>query len=210
MSNSQNTELVETHKNDGVLCGIFKVNGVLGENAIKLDHFQTEKLADGQYIPDEKVSSFVLLKDVYGEIYRCNITDKYISSHKKLPLYYIIVRYYSKMVLSEIMKIYVYFVIDDSQEIISSEQLMSEKINGRFILETEIDDERMIIDDNFGTYRGDKKTKNKLKKIIKLNSMVDLIKELMEKKDNDKMKQLGDPYSDSKPPKITFSLRNIK
>jgi hypothetical protein len=201
--NNKNTE------NKGTLCGIFKVNGVCDENAVVLDHFQNAVLNDGQFIPDVKESSFSLFKDVHGEIHRCNVTDKYVESHKKLPLYYVIIRYYSKLVLSELLKIYVYFVVENTEEITSSDQLLKEKIHGKFTLELEMNDEYIVLDSNFGKYRGNKKTKNRLKNLLKEEQMIGLIKDLMDKSDNDKIKKYGDHYSNMEPPTITFSLRDV-
>lgn len=191
---------------DSVLCGIFRARGVTGKNAIRFEHLQNEYLNENQFVPDVKEYGFQIMKDVVGEIHRCNITDKYISSSKKIPLYYIVVRYYSKLTLKEIFKLYLYFEVNNIE---SEEQLMNEEIEGKFMLEAEIDGKPLTIDENFGEYRGNKKTKHKLKILLKQPHIVSILKNLMKESDEKDQDNREAYYAEIQPPKVTFSLRNV-
>lgn len=188
-----------------ILCGIFQVDGIYGQNKIKLNYIKNESISQTKFITDSKIHASEIETRLYCEIYRCNITDKYIMSTKKLPIYNVFVKYYSKMVLSELIKLTLYFVIEDI--VTTEEQLLSSELNGKYILEISIDNKTTVIDDDFGSFRGNKKTIKRLESIVTTKQFREILKNLMIQSDEKLIKKMGDPYSNLEIPQVTYSLR---
>lgn len=202
---SNNNEL-ESNLNQQI-AGIFQANGVHNKNAISLDHIKNVELAEQEYIQDNKEKAYIILKNVTGEIFRCNLTHTFVQSTKKIPMFYVVARYSSKMTVTELFKIFLYFQIED--DVISSDQLLNSELNGRYILEMNIKNNTQVLDNNFGVFKGNKNIKNKLMQITKQIKIIEIVKTMMNESDLHKIQNMGDPYSDLKPPTITMSLRDI-
>jgi len=206
-TNNQETLENKEQKQVSHITGIFQISGVKGKNSIVINHVKNVNLTNSQYIEDKKEDTFPLLRNVTGELYRCNITHTYLQSTKKLPLYYVVVRYSSKMSITQLFKLVLYFRIDDDIE--SSNQLLGDELNGKYTLEMDIGENSQEIDSDFGEYQGNKKTKQKLLHITKQEQIIDIVKGMMIKADEEKVKEMGDPYSNLEPPKVTISLRDV-
>ena len=199
----------ETNDNnqESHITGIYQISGIKDKNSIMISHIKNIKLTNSQFIEDKKEDSFILLRNVTGDLYRCHITNTYLQSNKKLPLYYIIARYSSKMSVTPLFKLVLYFKIED--DIKSSNDLLGTELNGKYVLEMEIGNESQEIDSDFGVYQGNKKTKQKLLHITKQEQIIDIVQGMMIDSDEKKVQEMGDTYSNLEPPKITISLRDV-
>ena len=126
---------------------------------------------------------------VYFQFYKDNLASTYISKTTKIPVFHCSIMYQKKIILGNLMNIYLYFNIDDAKKIKSFDQLINTNLNGKYELVIEYNDRRENLPfDEFVSYE------DLVLDILQLLSS-DLMKEIidseMEKKDNDRRKQYG-------------------
>lgn len=166
------------------ICGVFSVEGIYDTNQIKIIHEQN--LEYGTFnLQDVLIDRQQIINNVFGEIYRCNITDSFLMSTKKLPLSYINIIYEKPLRRIQLFRMYVYFTI--LQDITSQSQLLDEPISGKFTLELIVNNDAKQID-QLEIYPGNKNIKKKFLKFVKHEEMINLISSLVDDVDN-KLKQ---------------------
>lgn len=190
------------------ICGIFSLKGIYGTNKIKIIHEQNVNLKMHEYMSDTLIERYEISKNVYGEIYKCNITDTYLMSSKKLPMWYVSVIYEKPLRRMLLFKLYLCFTIN--KKISKMKELLDDEIEGLYDLELVVENNKKIIDNDMGNYPGNKRIQNKLMSFTKAEEMKDMITILI----NDINKKLEDEYQKEfeyyTPPKNVISLKNYK
>lgn len=188
------------------LCSIYKVMGVRNKNQCKLKFINNIELEDGQSVPDDTAKNIDIFARVSAEIFECNITNAFLSAHKKIPMRYMSVMLNKPLRRVLLFRLYVYFTITD--EITSAEQLRNEKLNGRYSMELYID-EKLTELEELPIYTGDEEIYSKLVSFVTSAETKELIKTMV----NDVNKKLASQYSEdleyySKRPTNIISLKD--
>lgn len=193
---------VETKK-----CGIYNIIGVKGEKQGFVKPLTLIELKKDEHIADTLISRIQIIKGVYAETYICNITDAFLISTRKLPVFSTIVKIDRPLRTMPILKLYLYFTITD--EINSSRELLENKLNGNYSIESIIDNTSNIVDPSLKRYPGDEQMLNKLLNFLKEEEMIELIKELVEVEDEKLREKYKIEYDDyCTIPKATISLKD--
>lgn len=188
------------------LCGIFKLQGIRNKSQIKVNHVQNMSLKENEYISDDLLKNYKISDLVVGEIYSCNITDVFLMSSKKLPIYYVSAIYERPLRRILLFRIYLYFNIET--EINSAEQLLNEPLNGNFSLEICIDNKKKELDSKLEKYLGDEKIMNKLENFTMLDEMKELLDNLVEEANLKIREEYGNDFEYEEIPKKTISLED--
>ncbi|MCJ7637303.1 MAG: hypothetical protein MUO21_07420, partial [Nitrososphaeraceae archaeon] len=122
------------------LRGIFSLKCFKGGNQAKIEHLENVMLKKAEFIADTKVNEFKVIDGVIGEIYRCNITDTFLMSTKKLPVLYISVTHQKSVQKFLLYRVYIYFTI--TSDVKSVQDLLDEKVSGKYSTEITIDDKK--------------------------------------------------------------------
>lgn len=188
------------------VCGIFNVNGIKNKNQAKITHIENVNLKPQEYIGDTLVDTIDIVKNVKGEIYKCNITHVFLTSSKKLPTMYISVIYERPLRRVLLFRVYLCFTIQS--EVKSIKDLINNPLDGKFSLEISMDNQRKEIDDKITYYPGDDKVTEKLVNFAKADEMKELIYDLVEEINYKIQKEYEKEMEYYKPPTNVISLKN--
>lgn len=178
-----------------------KVNGYVTEGS----NFPDEKLEFGKNMMADGNKALQIMDDVYIMLYKCNLTDAYVVSHKKLPVMYASIMYQRPFTTGYLFTINVVFEIEtDTEKIKTVKQLLSMNLEGKYYMEIQMDDKTEVIPlDDFPGY--DEMVDN-LITIIKDDAMKEIIIVQLKARDEDRKKRLGGMTDYSVPePKYNFS-----
>jgi hypothetical protein len=69
--------------------GIYTMKGINGKSAVKVKHLETFMMRKDDKVRDSLVDSFFIMQErqIYVEVFACNITGEYLMSSKKQPIY---------------------------------------------------------------------------------------------------------------------------
>lgn len=153
--------------------GIYNIYGIEGESRVVINHRETVCPKEEETINDVLLDDYHIIENVQGKIYACNLTDSFLLSTKKLPVFYINVIYERPLVCVLLYKVYLLFEI--TCDIKSAEELIGSPIEGKFTVDVVINDMAQTIDDNITSFAG---TENTCQKLINF-TCVDEMKELI-------------------------------
>lgn len=185
---------------------IFSINGVKGMSQVKVHHLDNMSLKAHEHVPDELVERYEIIKNVFGEIYVCHITDVFLMSSKQLPLMYVSVVY--EQPLRRVLLYRVYLQFEIKSEIKSVKELLNGVISGKFELEIDIENIKKKLDENILEYPGKEKMVARLKDFTCTEDMKGFNQGLM---DEVRVKLIADhaDYFDAyEPPKNVISLKD--
>lgn len=152
---------------------------------------------------DEK--SVEIIDNVTIKFNKPNITQTFILANKKLPVMYASVVYNKPLVTGVLFNITMFFEItSDTQKIKSFDQLLQTELEGKFTTNILMDDKAEVIEmDKFSGYP---KTVKNIINILKSESMVEIVKAQLKKRDEERIARLGS-LADFKPsiPKYNIS-----
>ncbi|MBA42944.1 MAG: hypothetical protein CMF62_02905 [Magnetococcales bacterium] len=190
--------------------GIYTIKGVNGKSAVKVKHLETFVMKEDDKVRDSLVDSFFIMQErqIYVEVFACNITSEYLMSSKKQPVYSFVVYYYKQLLKVELFRIYLNFEL--TEDIKSEEELLNNDINGKFITEIMIEGKTKTLDKNIDVFEGDENIIKTFKSFLKTKAMKSMLIKLADDTDSKREKYYGLDYSNAKPPEITFSLRKDK
>ena len=156
------------------------MSNIIVYNVMPIKNTQTAKITPiGSYntktrshLPDIPLKVIKLNNDIMCEILKCNITHHFMAANLKLPVIRLTVLYNRKITVTKLMSIYLYFTITD--KIKSKEQLLTNKHNGVFTIETDINNEKMILSQET-EFKSEDDIMNKLEALINDTDMKELI-----------------------------------
>ncbi len=189
-------------------CGIFTLQGIRAESQIKIVHELNEELAPSEIIQDSLIERYDIIKEVCGEIYRCNITDAFLAQSKKLPMFYVNVVLERPLRRILLFKILLNFTI--TTVVKNSKQLLDENLDGEFSLELHIDNKNIKLDDHMTRYIGDKKYYEKMKLFTAQDSINEIIKDMIQEIDAKLRAEYKNEFEKITVPQNIISLRDLK
>ena len=80
--------------------------------------------------------------EIYFQFYKDNISSSYIAKTSKIPVFHCSVMYNKKIIMANLMNIYLYFNIEDTKSYKSFEQLTSSNLKGSYELIIEYNNKR--------------------------------------------------------------------
>ncbi len=193
--------------NDERICGIFTAHGIRNENKIKLEHIENLTLKPHEYVSDTLINQFKISTGITGDIYKCNITDLFIMSNKKIPISYVNVTYERPLKKFLLFKIGLYFTIES--DIKSSNQLLKEQIEGTFSLEILLDGVRKELE-GIKTFPGNKNIYAKFTDFISAPETIQLAESLVDEINIKIKEEYKAEFEYYKLPENIISLRNYK
>lgn len=192
---------------DERICGIFTIRGIRDENKIKLEHIENLSLKPHEYVNDTLIDQFKISPGISGETYKCNITDLFLMSNKRIPVSYANVTYERPLKKFLLFRINLYFTIESNIE--SSEQLLTDYIEGIFSLEIFLDGASKELD-QIQTFPGNKKIYAKFKDFISNPETIQLTKSIVDDINTKIKEEYKAELEYYKPPKNIISLKNYK
>ena len=191
--------------------GIYNVNGVSDKKAI-IKGVGSIKLGKDDSVKDTFVNRFNITNIVFGEINKCNIIDKYLSSNKKLPILYITVVYEKPLVRDVLFTIFLYFTITD--DVKNENELINAELNGTFSIEMIMNNSNIVIDSDISTngYISDDKVIENIKEMIFSQETKPIIDNLIVSKDKERRERILKMYPGQlkcEPPKISYKFDDL-
>ena len=80
--------------------------------------------------------------EIYFQFYKDNVSSSYIAKTSKIPVFHCSVMYNKKIIMANLMNIYLYFNIEDTKSYKSFEQLTSSNLKGSYELIIEYNNKR--------------------------------------------------------------------
>jgi hypothetical protein len=80
--------------------------------------------------------------EIYFQFYKDNVSSSYIAKTSKIPVFHCSVMYNKKIIMANLMNIYLYFNIEDTKSYKSFEQLTSSNLKGTYELIIEYNNKR--------------------------------------------------------------------
>ncbi len=185
--------------------GVFIVNGIKDTNKAKITH--VNNMENNQIINDNFHDSYKIDEDTTGDIYKCNISDRFLMSTKELPLFYINVILKKFMQSTLLFKLCFYFNVESNLQ--NVEDLLDKEIEGSFSVVILVNNHKKVLNSDIKNFKGDEEHLEQLKKFTKDDQMIDLMNSMKEDIISNLRKQYGDRYHlPSSPPKKIISLKN--
>ena len=188
-------------------CGVYTVIPVDGKKAIKIKQIDVIKLGLNKSINDTLIERYEIAKNVFGEIYACNILDKFLISNKKLPILYINVKYELSLKSILLLRMFLYF--DIQMDIKSKKELINYELSGEFTIEAKIQEKQIVLDE-LDSFPGREDVLNKLKSLTTNVEMVEVISNLIEVENEELKKRYEEEFKYFTIPKNVISLRDYK
>ena len=190
MSNQQ--KIIKRNKH-----GVYNLMGITGQDKVIIKGAGNIKLNNtNDSVADSMIERFNISPDVYGEMYKCNILDKYLMSTKKLPLFYVSVIYEKPLIRSPLFTTFLYFTINDT--ILNENELIDSEINGKFTVELILDENNIILDSDKSFqsgFPGKDEIYKILKKMVLEEDLQPIIKNLINKKNEDRRNKMKEQYA---------------
>lgn len=191
----------------GDVIGLYGIEGIDGKSEAKINPLGKIRLEPGARIRDAFLQTFEIDKNITGHAFVCNITDKFITTTKKLPVLYITVEYYKSLLRSELFKVFLYFTIE--QEVKSEAEFLGDSLKGKYSLELHMDDCNKELDKSFETFPGKKEIVKDIVNVIKSDSMKNILDDLVKEIEERRSSQYSQCFEFTEPPKPTISLKDL-
>lgn len=183
--------------------GIYNIYGIKDKSQIVIEQKEVVYPKENEQISDIHVDTYGITDKVFGKIFACNITDRFLLSTKKLPLFYISIVYEVPLKSVLLYRLYFSFVIEDN--ITSREQLIGSPINGKFCIELFMNNTQTVIDNNIDMFIGNEGSYDKLKDFTLNEGMIGVAKTMVD----EIVAQLGSSgIEDFVVPENIISLKN--
>lgn len=191
--------------------GMYSVRGIKGKQKVRVLHLKNYELKGDQTITDIPVGNYLIYKensrDIYGEIFSCTITDKYLTSSRKQPIFKIIIYSGGKFRKMELFRIYLYFTIDE--EVTNEKEFLDKELSGKFTVELAMENNFQELDKQITEYPGDDNVLEELKEYTSTDDMRNLLLEIDDEATKKRIEKMGFNLCEGGPPKATFSLRDL-
>lgn len=180
---------------------VFQVKAITNSNNAKIIH--SGYITDGDRFADELIdiggkdvmnngeTALKISQNIFVKFYKCNITDAYLLTNRKLPILYGTVMYERPFTTGYLFNLTVYLEISsDSTLIKEPSKLLTTTFDGKYSIDIEIDENQKetIQLETFTTYE---KITNQLLTIIKTPAMTNIIQIELKKRDEERIKRLG-------------------
>jgi len=190
-----------------ILCTIFNIDGITNSSKVHIKQIASGYMQSNKKISDTQIKSYNISNNIFAQLFRCNITNSFLVTTKKLPVMYINVWWSQSIRKILLYRLFLYFTIKENIE--SSDQLLKNEIEGKFTMEVMIEGKTRAIDE-FETYLGNGKMENILINFTTSDDIKVLHNELI----TTERKKIADKYArefeDYKTlPKATISLKDI-
>ncbi len=191
--------------NTNKIIGVYTLQGVKNQNAIKIRHLETGALGPDQRIKDTSIHKYKIANHIFGEIYACNITDTSLMMSKTQPLLYATLALVKPLRMAVLCNIVLKFTIEE--EIKSKEQFLTQPLHGKFFLDVFKDGKTMPLDTEIDKFPGEEEMLKMIEEFTKTENMVNLLKEMAEIEEEKLTRKYREEFEYfSKIPKATVSL----
>ena len=144
--------------------------------------------------------------EIYFQFYKDNVASTYISKTSKIPVFHCSVMYSKKIIMANLMNIYLYFNIDDTKSYKSLEQLTSSNLKGSYELIIEYNNKREQLPfEKFTTYED---LVNDIIELLSSDLLKVIIEGEIERQDEERIKKYG-KAEDYVLPEKTISFNDL-
>lgn len=183
---------------------LYNINGIRNKMAVKIKPIGGVLVEDPSDVTDEHIKTIKIREDVFAHVFKPKVSDTFIASTKKYPVLYTVVEYFKNLIRARLFRLYLYFTVEDTPK--NEKDLLTKPITGKFHFEVELDDDTQVLDNDIGSYPGIGGIVDKFEAMIKLESMNEVIDDLIVESENMRKKQFGDMFEGLKIPKATIRL----
>ena len=144
--------------------------------------------------------------EIYFQFYKDNVSSSYISKTSKIPVFHCSIMYSKKIIMANLMNIYLYFNIDDTKSYKSFDQLTSSNLKGTYELIIEYNNKREQLPfEKFTTYED---LVNDIVELLSTDLLKVMIDGEIERQDEERIKKYG-KVDDYKLPDKTISFNDL-
>lgn len=189
--------------------GTYQIHGVNDKSQARVIPVGMVELEADERLNDTTIRVIEVKKNVTGVICGCNITDAYLMSTKKLPMFTAALIYELPGKTTILAKVYFFFTI--TQDVKSADELIENPLNGNFSVEIALDvnniANKTVLVESLGVYPGIKDMVDYIINLIQSESMISLMNELIDV-ENKKIAEEHDYMYDGVIPTPTVDLSN--
>lgn len=133
---------------------IYSLKGIKGQKAVRINYLDTFDNSLKDDIKDTPINKFDITDKIKGQIFACNITDKFLMSNKKLPFLYIKVSYVKNSIVNyPLYLLFVHFNVESNIQ--TSDDLLNKPVQGTFSSQIMFDKNVEDLDGDLGVFVGE-------------------------------------------------------
>lgn len=168
--------------------GVYTLEGVPGENAVRVKYIDTVEMNEGDTLKDTQLECYEIKSFFHGEVYACNISNYALTASKKQPVLYVSVFWTQYLKKTLMYKIYVYFNIES--DIKTEDDLLNKPVYGSFSTEVVVAGKRQQLENSTDKFPTNQELIATLVTFTKDADMVELLTTLSEAEE----KLMADKY----------------
>lgn len=157
--------------------GIYTLNGVNGESAIKIKLLETGTLDQNQRIKDTSIHKYKINDHIISEIFACNITDSSLMASKTQPMLYASIALIKPLKCAVLCNIMLKFEITD--DINTRDQFFSEPLYGKYFFELFKDNTSKPLDFSIDKFPGEVNIIEMIENMTKSDESIKMLEELV-------------------------------
>ena len=193
--------------NEQITVGVFALRGCKNKNSVRIKHLDNVLLGPGQIIKDTVIKKYPIQSFIHGEVFACNITDKYLISTKKQPLLCIKIFWTKYLQQTLLYKVYLNFTIETKVE--TQDDFLSRRLSGKYSIDGMIDGESLVLDE-IDVFPGEQEMVDKIISLTQTEGMILIAKDLIKRKEEELSNKYEKEFEQFKIPKNVISLRDYK
>jgi hypothetical protein len=144
--------------------------------------------------------------EVYFEFYKDNVASTYFTKTSRIPVFHCSVMYNKKIILANLINIYLYFNIDNTKHYKSFEQLINSNLKGNYELVVEYNNKQEKLP--FEKFTSMEDLVNDMIELLSTDLMKQMIDDEIDRRDQERIKQYG-KVDDYKLPEKTISFDEL-
>ncbi len=169
-----------------VKIALYAVAGIKDTNTVNIKYVDTFNINSNQRIRDTGAYQYQIAQNITGNIYICNVTHHFLNQSKKIPMMYVNVCIDRSPTQYVLYQVYLYFNITST--INTKEDLLDNPIGGFFTLQLIINNQGRELE-NFTMFKGSEETIKMFRDFTEKPYMIDLMKDLKNKKEEELRKK---------------------
>ncbi|ARF09184.1 hypothetical protein Catovirus_2_133 [Catovirus CTV1] len=191
---------------------IYQLNGIKNTNKAKINmvgYSFGESYEDEEIMLDKKKKTYIkeIMENVHVKMYKCRMTDDFVSKHRKLPLLYASLFYERKFVTGFLFSVYVYFeILTDTKKIKTLDSLLKTELDGKYTIEIIMDDKTEVI--NMEKISDLEELVDNIMSVIETDEMKNIVKIEMNKRDEQRRERFGN-FVGKKPPEPKYKFKEL-
>lgn len=188
---------------------VYNAHPVKERSKLKLKGLGYVTLDNETKLKDVMIQRSMIADNVFCFFFKPTITHRYLCINNKIPVIYGRVDYMRKLIRRPLMSVWLFFQADE-EKYRQRHTLVGKPLDGKYIMEMEIDGEFEVIDDNIDYFPGRLPIIQRIEKILRDEQSVDIYKTMINDIEKNRTLEAQDLNFPTEIPKVTITKEQIE